>query len=396
MADPVFLSYSWDDQTEVDELDILLRLRGVPVWRDRREMRWGGYNEEVVRHAIRHGVAGFALYLTPAALEGSWFIPKVELRAMDERRARDPTFFTGAIFRGYGATDGTKVVHERTGIDVGATLGSVIEGNELQAGLRAAANAILREYVRSAWRSGPAVARVETRDPLPTEESSVVHLSLSPPLEHDPDRYDVAVWADQVVPALDDLQHALHAIELATPACERVLEISGAAHLSAALALGYSFRETTRWRLRVHHFGDVWETGRVEGDLDGWECPPAGAGSDPTGDLVVMVHVSADVTNAVRASAGGGPSRAELHFRAPGGPGKLGLRPAAANAAAAGIARAIRAARQDYAPAETRLYVAGPWPFAVLLGWHLGSVGPVVMHEATVARDSYRVSCVLT
>jgi hypothetical protein len=33
--------------------------------------------------------------------------------------------------------------------------------------------------------------------------------------------------------------------------------------------------------------------------------------------------------------------------------------------------------------------------FAALLGWHLASVGPEVMHEATVDRDSYRVSCVL-
>jgi hypothetical protein len=41
------------------------------------------------------------------------------------------------------------------------------------------------------------------------------------------------------------------------------------------------------------------------------------------------------------------------------------------------------------------LYIACPWPFAALLGWQLASVGAVVMHEATVERDSYRVSCVL-
>jgi len=53
MAAPVFLSYSWDDMSEVDELDTMLRLRGVPVWRDRRAMRWGGYNEDLVRRVIR-------------------------------------------------------------------------------------------------------------------------------------------------------------------------------------------------------------------------------------------------------------------------------------------------------------------------------------------------------
>ncbi len=44
MAHPLFLSYSWDDLSEVDKLDTFLRLRGVPVWRDRREMQFGGYN----------------------------------------------------------------------------------------------------------------------------------------------------------------------------------------------------------------------------------------------------------------------------------------------------------------------------------------------------------------
>jgi hypothetical protein len=34
------------------------------------------------------------------------------------------------------------------------------------------------------------------------------------------------------------------------------------------------------------------------------------------------------------------------------------------------------------------LRLDGPWPFAALLGWHLASCGPVVMHDANTARDS--------
>ena len=86
MAAPVFLSYSWDDMSEVDDLDTMLRLRGVPVWRDRRAMRWGGYNEDLVRQVIRNIASGFALYLTKEALESN-FISDVELRAMDARRS---------------------------------------------------------------------------------------------------------------------------------------------------------------------------------------------------------------------------------------------------------------------------------------------------------------------
>ena len=42
MARPVFLSYAWDDEALADKLEAQFRLRGVPVWRDRRGMRWGG------------------------------------------------------------------------------------------------------------------------------------------------------------------------------------------------------------------------------------------------------------------------------------------------------------------------------------------------------------------
>jgi hypothetical protein len=394
VARPVFLSYSWDDTAEVDELDALLRLRGVPVWRDRREMRFGGYNEDLARHAIMNDVSGFALYLTPAALEDSWFIPKVELRAMDERRNQGDAFFAGAIFRGYSFEKGKEAVAAATGIDLGATLGQVIEEAQLLAGLRDAANSVLHSYLAAHWQEGPATMRLETRDPVSVSDPALFHLGFAPPLEHDPDRYDVAVWDDQIQPALRDLQQALHTIEAGRPACERTLEVIGAVHLSAALALGYHFREPTRWCLRIRHFDDVWETKRERGSLDGWECPAPRAGSDPQGDLVVMVHVTADVTDAARTAAGGA-ARAELHFRPPGGPDRLALDPATANAAAAGIAKAIRDARATYAPAETRLYLAAPWPFATLLGWHLASVGAIVMHESTIERDSYRVSCVL-
>jgi hypothetical protein len=394
MAAPVFLSYSWEDMAEVDDLDEMVRLRGVPVWRDRRAMRWGGYNEDLVRHAILDEISGFVLYLTPAAIaDEAWFIPEVELRAMDDRRTRNGAFFNGAVFRGYGVRAGTEAVYERAHVDVGATLGSEVGERELLGAMRESANAIAREYLAAQWRSGPVAIRIETRNQLPVADEALVHLALSPPLTHDPDDYDVAVWDEKILPALADLQDALHTIQLAGNERERVLEIAGAAHLSAALAFGYAFREPTRWSLRLRHHEDVWETKREPGNLDGWDVPQPRAGSGRE-DLVVMVHATADVREAARTSAGG-LARAELHVTPPGGPDKLSLNPETANAAAAGIAKAIREARATYAPKETRLYLAAPWPFATLLGWHLGSCGPIVMHEANAPRDSYRVSAVL-
>jgi hypothetical protein len=285
-------------------------------------------------------------------------------------------------------------VYECAHVDVGSTLGTEVGERDLLGALRDSANAIAREYFASQWVGDAATARIETRNPLPVADPACVHLALAPPHAHDPDKYDVAVWDEKISPAYADLQDALHTVQLEGGERQRILEVSGAAHLSAALALGYAFREPTRWSLRLRHHDDVWETKREPGNLDGWDVPQPRAGSRRDGDLVVMVHATADVREATRSSAGG-LARAELHFTPPHGPDKLSIEPANANAAAAAIAKAIRGARVTYAPKETRLYLAAPWPFATLLGWHLASCGPVVMHETNVARDAYRVSAVL-
>jgi TIR domain len=278
MAAPVFLSYAWEDVREVDQLDTMLRLRGVPVWRDRRAMRWGGYGEDLVRRVIRDEASGFALYLTKEALESD-FVTDVELRAMDARRCKDQAFFNGAVFRGYGVAAGTEAVHACTGIDVRATLGSRIEERDVHSGLRSVANHIMREYLCSQWTYGPAAVRIETRNALPVDAPSLVHLSLAPPLTHDPCEYDVAVWAEEILPGLHDLQQGLHAVQAAQPSRERVIELDGASHLSAALAVGYAFREPTRWALRIRCCDELWETRRERGDLGGWEVVPHAHGS---------------------------------------------------------------------------------------------------------------------
>jgi len=392
VAAPVFLSYAWNDMSEVDTLDTMLRLRGVPVWRDRRNMRWGGYNEALVRRVLRDEASGFALYLAEDALDSD-FITGIELDEADKRAASDPTFFHGGVFRGYEVRAGIEAVHQATGIDIGSTLGSRIEERDFLTGLRDAANAISRAYLRKEWISGPACFRIETRDPLPVDDPSLVQLSLAPPLSHDPDEYDVLIWDEQILPALDDLQQSLHTVQSERPDCDRVIQVGGGLHLSVALAVGYAFRQPTRWQVRMLHEGATWETRRERGELAGWQVSSRpGSGAD--GDLVVMIHASADVSNAVRASAGG-LARAELQFKPPDGGNRFAIDPRVANGVAAGIAEAIREARNQYKPKETRLYMASPWPFAVMLGWHLASSGAVVMHEATVERDAYRVSCVL-
>ena len=74
---------------------------------------------------IMNQCSGFALYATPEAL-ASEMITKVELPAMHRRQQRDATFFAGAIYRGYGFTDGASN-HAASGVNLASPLGSGVD-----------------------------------------------------------------------------------------------------------------------------------------------------------------------------------------------------------------------------------------------------------------------------
>lgn len=195
MARPVFLSYAWEDEALADRVEAELRLRGVPVWRDRRGMRWGAYNEEVVLTAIEQQCSGFVLLLTDAVL-ASRFILDIELPAMARRRIADPSFFAGAIFaREHDVPTSVAELHAASGVELGAALGSPLSAEDHDADLRHAANSVLRAYLRTALaQSESPTARLETRSVVPEGDPAHLHLSWSPPLLADADAYhpDVA------------------------------------------------------------------------------------------------------------------------------------------------------------------------------------------------------------
>lgn len=397
MAAPVFLSYSWQDATEVDQLDDRLRWRGVPMWRDRRAMEWGGYNETLVKQALRERCSGFALYLTKQALHSgsSEFIPEIELPEMDGRRQRDESFFSGSIFRGYGVRDGAAAVRERTGIQVATTLGSPIaDDRALEPQLVDAANAILASYLGAEWQEGPATVFFDTRQEIRWHEDALLHISWHPPLAHALDACDGDCWDRDLVPALRALRDALHKARGGTR-----LVVRGQPHLSAALALGHTFRAPGPWSLECTTYqGGVWETGPRESDDCGWEVrAQAGETGGARDALLVCVHATHEISRTVRESRKGELSpRATLDIWPPVKTGHTTIDAERANGLACATASAICDARREYATAETHLYMACPWPFAALLGYHLASAGAIVSYEATEGRDDYRRACRLT
>lgn len=391
MAQPIFLSYSWNDLDEVDQLDRLLRLRGVPVWRDRREMRFGTYQEDRVRAAIREDCSGFVLYLTESALTGaSGFITDIELPTMVERRNGEPGFVSGAVFRDYGFDKGQDAVHELTGISLGGALGHPVTDADITGGLRTAANAILSSYLDSQIPDGPVELHFDTRNDIRWTQPKLLQLNWHSPLQHDLDALEPAVWADELLPALHDVRRAVTASTNA-----RELVLSGTLHLSAALAFGFEFRRPTGWAIRMEDsYGGEWSTGLSVPGLQGWvaksEPGPAGSGDV----LAVAIHARHDIADAVRRHRSEiGVARATLHVRPPVGSPAESIDPKSASSLAAAIADEIRSAKREYGATRTHLYFAGPWPMAVLLGWHLASSGAIRSFEATADRQTYVAAC---
>jgi hypothetical protein len=396
MARPLFLSYTWDDEDEVDLLDSALRLRGVPVWRDRREMGFGTYNDSRVREGIEEICAGFALYYSEGVL-GSNFITEIELPAMDARRRRGapPAFFAGAVQRrpipfGEAAEELRRVAG---GIGLGEALGGHLSDEDFDADLRRVTDAILGAYLEAELDGEEVGLRVETRGEIPNADPSLLHLCWCPPLDHDPDSHPKRVWEDHLLPALGDLHAGLEAAE-----APRRMRIGGHLHLSAAVALGWEFRQPTGWSLSLDHAFLPCQSGLVAPEDHGWRLTVEPGPADGDSRLLVCLHATQDVANAMREHRRAlPPARATLHIYPPSGtPDRTSVDPAQANQLAAAIAAKINACRAELRTAETHLYLSCPWPLAALLGWHLSSSGRLVMHEPDVERGSYRASCRLS
>lgn len=392
MARPLFLSYAWADEGEVDQLEMLLRLRGIPVWRDRREMTFGTYNEDRAREGIDSICSGFALYYTDAVLDSD-FILKVELPAMDKRRRRGapPPFFAGAVLRRAGGFESAAAELARAtgGINLGTALGAHVSSEDFDADLRRAANAILDAYLESELDGEPAI-RIETRGEVPNSEEVPLHLCWCPLLDHDIALHPEQLWDRQLLPALADLHEALDRAD-----SPRLLRVRGRLHLSAAFALGWEFRQPSGWSLELEHEFVPANTSIFGVQDHGWRMNIEPGPLDGEERLLVCLHATQDVAEAMREHRRAlPPARATLHVYPPSGePARDAVDLAQANSLAAGIAEEINRARREHQTTETHLYLACPWPLAALLGWHLSSSGRLVMHEPDVARSSYRASC---
>lgn len=385
MASPAFLSYRWEEgapPVEVEVLDREMRLRGVPVWRDIRELGAGALNEQVAASAVRELCSGCVIYFTEGVLD-SWFIKSVELSAVRSRIERDSSFFITAIFDGPG-TEESEILRREIGINLANYQGLFVNReDDVEAQIRSFSTQILRRYLLSIPLD-PVVATLDTWNQIPIDDPAALHLNWANEGENagaGPLPIDWRLLKD----AARDLQKTLNNF-----ADIRALHLEGNAHLSAAFLLGYSFREPTGWTIETRHTRAPAKIASVLANTQGWRLVQLPAQND-SGELIVKLCATAECGNAVQNHrSGDGEARAELNVFPPDGkPSRTSLDGIEIDALAAAVVVAIREVRERHGIAQTELYLACPWTLGMALGWNFASCGPVSIYEATAKKDTY-------
>jgi len=382
VAAPLFLSYRWNEgapPVEVAALDRELRLRGVPMWRDVRDLVPGGLNEAEAREALAEHCCGCVLYFNEAVLD-SWFITSVELDGVRQRLERDEHFFVAAVFDGVGEEE-SEALRQLTGVNLrdfqGLILDPKIDKGEQ---IRNFALGLLRRYLKSV-PGGPVKVKADSWNEIPWTDEAPIQLNWM-----GSDAGDGQLPADWELLklALCDLKEALAGRE------NRILKLSANLHLSSAFLVGWEFREPTGWTIEAAHARSPVHTYAASPDPQGWKLTsrPAQNNSDI---LIVRICASADCARAVlRHRRGEPPARGELIVLPPSGtPERTSLNEVEVNELVAAIAIGIRATRDEHGAALTHLYLACPWTMAIALGWNYGSTGPVAVHEAIADKSNY-------
>ncbi|NTV63974.1 MAG: trypsin-like peptidase domain-containing protein [Oscillochloris sp.] len=196
-----------------------------------------------------------------------------------------------------------------------------------------------------------------------------------------------ALWQSTLIPELLGLKQRLKRKKATT------LLLDSDTRLSAALAFGYAFRQTTGFQLRVNQYGEIWTTEAQPAApaplTDPKADPQDSAGRDITIELSsARQNIHPDVKTWLDAHPRLVARRVCLAVSVEkiNGP--------AAMAIARAIFQLMRDQRRTSPPPQTiHFFAAMPKGLAVLIGWHLHTCGPLQFYEKL--GDSYQTACLL-
>ncbi|HEX7183982.1 MAG TPA: SAVED domain-containing protein [Thermoanaerobaculia bacterium] len=395
----VFLSYSAQDGQEVERLDLELRRRGVPLWRDRTELLKGRPAEDEIARAANQS-AGFAFYLTSHAVQSEWVREKERGHALQNLKLKKG-FGIVPIFREDLKTLVADFQRLGTGgpgtdYDIGRFHGykmdlAKIGRGDLDQEIAAAANTVLlslMETLRDGARAGDRLRIGLATRKGPGLQDRPLHLLLDWTADYEPlGRVpDAAFYDRELDPALGSLANAVQswpglALQL-VPKC----------HLTMALAVGFKLRRTFSADLEVVEIltGEAWAGPPVPlpPPPDLWTLktrnPPKG--SSPSSTVIVTIGISRPIARTVKGflTSSGLAYGQRLDFEPRPGPSLTvlqGLAPDVAHRMAVAVREEIVRAQIRIGQGEVHLFFAGPPAFAVLLGQQLANVGRIQTYE---------------
>jgi hypothetical protein len=404
----VFLSYSAKDAQEVERLDLELRRRGVPLWRDRTELSKGRQVEEEIERAA-HQAAGFAFYLTSNAVRSEWVREKERDHALRNLRLQRG-FGIVPIFREDLKTVLDEIKKLGTGppgtdYDLGRFNGYVMDlakigRGELNQEIAAAADAVLlslMETLRDGARAGDRLRIGLATRGGPGLNDRPLDLLLDWTADYEPHGHvpGAADYDRELDPALGALAKALKswpglALHL-VPQC----------HLTMALAVGFKVRRTFNADLEVLeiHTDAIWSGPAVPrpAALDLWTLKPKNLpkGSAPCSTLIVTIGISRPIAKTVEdfLLSSGLAHGWRLHFEPRPAPSLTvlqGIAPDAAHRMAVAVRDKIVEAQSRIGQGDVHLFFAGPPAFAILLGQQLANVGRIHTYEWMDSISRYR------
>lgn len=374
-----FLSHKRQDQRSVIALKRVLAAYGVGGWRDLDDLAAGELSQPGFKHAIDNVTGGCIWYGTKRVLR-SWYVNNVELPAVTARKRREPRFPLMPVFATVTPNDTKdallKAAHEPdsklTVEDVDVFMDA--NGRPRFAGesIDAMHDDVARRYVRSAvqWlrQDRYSVAMTALIEPAGTQDFTFDWRELI-----DPQARTLAPGAERL------MRDALRTFrDVVRPTSEfPLVTVDIDAPLPMAALMGYEWRVTTRFKLRIRQ-----RTGSsilvVDGDGDGDGDTDAGfpdwAVTDlsGTGPLVVAVSTGRPLSGPLSQYAHQVAARRTLELHLPGRLDADGIR---------GLGRHIADTLGDIANTgqPKHLLLAGPESLATLIGAGANATGTTTM-----------------
>lgn len=403
----IFLSYKRKDLDEVVMLANQLKARGLSTWQDVSDLSLGRPTEQQIRDALALECVGFLVYLTKDSLESD-YVMKVELAAALRQRDDDPGFAIIPVFRGISIADAKDATVAVVGRDITTFSGVKISApkrtstdkarsrlrSELGTVAQRALQAALKRntYSFTADQGRRLILDVHTRQYTRQPQAPDLDLDWRPFFNEGGSLPSPVVWADTLLPALTDIKQAV-AKEYGT----RTVYIRAKAHLSVALALGFTFRATTGFHLDVLQGQEVWTTNCTPQDREPLVVR-ATEGAIDSRDLAVELGIRRDVSSAVDniVRKRGQEFRARVRLQPPVGPDEDAVASTEeALAMAKQIANEIRQLPGKYGTDTTHVFAAMPLAVAALLGHQLNACGRIQLYEYNNEDNNYEASCLL-